>query len=66
MVSVTKKEFLMADMRALALKYGVDKSGTKQSLINRISIAIADEEETQSNYYWIGVGHKVNNKDTFK
>ena len=55
MASVGKKDFLMTDMKALAAKYGVDKSGTKQMLVDRISTAIeCGGQETLYKYYQIG------------
>ena len=42
MVSVGKREFLIKDLQEIAAKYGLEKTGTKQSLIDSISTAIED------------------------
>jgi len=48
MVSVGKKDFLLNDLKAIAEKYGVIKTGTKQMIIDRVSTIIAcGEQETQ-------------------
>ena len=46
MVSVGKKDFLVADMQSIAAKFGLDTAGTKQMLVDRISTAIADGQDT--------------------
>ena len=56
MASVGKKDLVLADLKAVAAKFGLHKAGAKQILIDKISNAIAGGEETQYKYY--STGHR--------
>ena len=53
MASVGKRSFVIADIKAIAAKYGMTVEDTKQSLIDNISnaIAVAHGEETSYTYF---------------